>query len=138
MIQIIMDSADPEPHKISHPIFLLIGAPLIIVTSLLASRIVWEETWLSLHQGPQMIGFSLAHGPEAIFLVVPFVLLFWLVAAFIAMGISLWRRQSLSKLFWASLDWARCASCVDSPSCLLAVRLDPKFCKVDLCGRVHE
>jgi hypothetical protein len=100
----MMDSSETIRPKESHPVLLLIGIPLIFFAALLAWRTIWEETSLSLEQGPQMIGFSMAHGPFAIFLFVPIILMFWLVVALIVMGVSLWRRQSLSKLFWASIS----------------------------------
>jgi hypothetical protein len=104
VIQTMMSSVVPEPRKQFHPALLLIGAPLILITALLAWENVWEETLLSLERGPQMIGFSMSHGPFAIFLLVPIVLVFWLIVAVIMMGVSLWRRQSLSKLFWVSIS----------------------------------
>lgn len=61
----------------------LIGAPFGLVFAL---RIPWEKTILTARQGPQMIGFSLAHlHPELLLLGVPSCLLLvaWLVPALI-------------------------------------------------------
>jgi hypothetical protein len=44
MIQTMMSSIDPGPRKESYPVLLAIGAPVILISSLLAWRIVWEET----------------------------------------------------------------------------------------------
>lgn len=101
-----MDSVDPIPPKQSHTVLLFIGAPFILITSLLAWRFVWEETSLSLERGPQMIGFSMAHGPFVIFLLAPVAVLVWLIPAIIVTIASLWRRIPLSSLFWTTLSVA--------------------------------
>lgn len=106
MFQTITDSVGPIPPKRSHPALLWVGAPFILTTGLLAWRFVWEETSLSLERGPQMIGFSMAHGPFAIFLLAPLALIVWLISAIIVAITSLWRRKPLSRLFWATLALA--------------------------------
>ena len=62
---------------------LIIGIICIVLTILLTARIVWEETALTLQQGPQMIGFSLAHGYYAPLLLAPLVTVIWLLIAVI-------------------------------------------------------
>ncbi|HTJ31285.1 MAG TPA: ankyrin repeat domain-containing protein, partial [Acidobacteriaceae bacterium] len=79
------------------------GALAVIPTVSLAVRIVWEETFLTIQQGPQMIGYSLAHGFGALLFLGPILLLVWLLAALIAIGASLWRKKSLSRWFWLTL-----------------------------------
>lgn len=37
-----------------------IGVPAVLFTAILAGRMLWEETFLTIQQGPQMLGFSLA------------------------------------------------------------------------------
>jgi hypothetical protein len=106
VFQTITDSVGPIPPKRSHPALLWVGAPFILTTGLLAWRFVWEETSLSLERGPQMIGFSMAHGPFAIFLLAPLALIVWLISAIIVAITSLWRRKPLSRLFWATLALA--------------------------------
>jgi hypothetical protein len=64
---------------------------------------VWEETLLTLQRGPQMLGFSLAHGAGGVLFLAPPLLLLWLIAAFLTMVVSLWRRRHLSRGFWSSL-----------------------------------
>jgi hypothetical protein len=36
-----------------------IGVPAVLFTAILAGRMLWEETFLTFQQGPQMLGFSL-------------------------------------------------------------------------------
>ncbi len=112
MIQSILDSVTPKPPKRSHPILLLVGLPLALMTGILAGRTVWEETWLSLEQGPQMIGFALAHGPFAVFLIVPLLLVVWFIPALIVAAVALWRRRRLSGLYWATISLAVVAFCL--------------------------
>jgi hypothetical protein len=81
----------------------VVGTPIIVVATVLAGRIVWEETFLTLHQGPQMIGFSLAHGSAAVLLFAPTLLALWFVPAFLTMAVTLWRRKRLSIWFRSCL-----------------------------------
>jgi hypothetical protein len=56
-----------------------------------------------MQQGPQMVGFSLAHGVGAVLLLAPLALVLWLAVALLTMAMSFWRRRTLSKQFWSSL-----------------------------------
>jgi hypothetical protein len=99
-----MTDVDPiPPKKNSSFVLLVFGIPAIFFAALLAARITWEETLLTLHEGPQMVGFSLAHGSAAILLIAPFTLALWLAVALIIMTVSLFRRKLLSKPFWSTL-----------------------------------
>ena len=82
----------------------LVGIGLLVVAlaAVLAGRFIWEETVLTLNFGPQMIGFSLAHGAGAILLLTPLLLALWFVVALIVLAISLWRKKSLSEWYWAT------------------------------------
>ena len=91
------------PLKSPHWVLLGIGLPIILATAGLAVRIVWEETGLTIQQGPQMIGFSLAHGYFAFLMLAPPLLALWLIAALVILALSLWRKRKLSKWFWSSL-----------------------------------
>ena len=82
------------------------GILLILFAAILAVRIVWEETWLTLREGPQMLGFSLAHGPGVILLLAMPLLVVWLAVAFITMVVSLLRRKRLSRGFWLTVACA--------------------------------
>ena len=55
-----------------------IGVVLIACALPLALRLVWEMTWLTWHNGPQMVGFTLVHEFILFFL---FGLLAWLALA---------------------------------------------------------
>jgi hypothetical protein len=102
----MMESVAPKPSKRSHLVLLLIGSPLILITAILAWRNIWEETSLSPERGPQMIGFALAHGPFAIFLLAPLLLMIWLILALIVTAIAFWRRQRLSGSHWFAISLA--------------------------------
>jgi hypothetical protein len=57
-----VESRDLQEKMRSTKVLLAFGIPPILFTGMLATRIVWEETFLTIKRGPQMIGFSLAHG----------------------------------------------------------------------------
>ena len=86
--------------------FLSIGVLAILFAAVLAGRTVWEETFLTIRDGPQMLGFSLAHGSGAILFLAPVALVLWLVIALVALGISLWRRRRLSNRYWSIVGGA--------------------------------
>lgn len=58
---------------------MLIGIVLTMGTAWLAGRLIWEMTSLTWRLGPQMIGFSLAHGPLAMLLLFPLALAIWIL-----------------------------------------------------------
>lgn len=103
MMQTLTGSVTAGAPKLSHPVLLLIGSPLILVTGLLACRTIWEETSLSLKRGPQMVGFALVHGPFAILLLAPLLLIVWLVPTLIVTSSALCRKQRLAGLYWTTL-----------------------------------
>lgn len=80
-----------------------LGVVAILFTAILAARMVWEETSLTIREGPQMLGFSLAHGPGAMLFLAPVALAIWLLIALVVLAICLWRRRSLSKWCWSTL-----------------------------------
>src|ERR1700733_5704483 len=69
-----------------------IGVRAVLITAILAGRIQCEETFLTFRQGPQMLGFSLAHGRGALLFLAPFLLCLWLLVAFITMAVCFWQR----------------------------------------------
>jgi uncharacterized protein len=81
----------------------LIGFPLVLATIALAVRMVWEETFLTLREGPQMLGFALAHGAGVVLFLAPLLLSVWLLVALVAAVICLWRKKALSKRYWSTL-----------------------------------
>ncbi|MGD0893860.1 MAG: hypothetical protein ABR923_20245, partial [Terracidiphilus sp.] len=58
-----------------------LGVLAILFTATLVARMLWEETSLTIREGPQMLGFSLAHGPGAILFLAPVTLVLWLLIA---------------------------------------------------------
>jgi hypothetical protein len=64
------------------PLVLRLAAPFVLIGSaIFAARIVREQTVWTWQRGPQMVGFSLAHGAGAILFLTPLLLLIWLVVA---------------------------------------------------------
>src|SRR5262245_11485814 len=55
-------------------------------TLALAARLVWEQTLLTWDYGPQMVGFSLAHGYGGLLLVFPLLLFPWVFTAVGVLG----------------------------------------------------
>jgi len=83
-----------------------VGVAATVLTGVLAVRMVWEETSLTIQEGPQMVGFSLAHGPGAVLLFTPIILVIWIATALVVLLISLLRKKKLSRWFWISLGSA--------------------------------
>lgn len=68
-------------------------------TAGLAARFIWEMTALSWAQGPQMVGFALAHGHGPSFLLIfPPLLLVWLLIATLYLGWKFWKIRRISLL----------------------------------------
>lgn len=86
--------------------FAIFGALLITATALLAARIIWERTWLTWHQGPQMIGFALAHGYFAILMLAPPLIALWLMAALITIAVWKLRRFHVARQAWVLMGLA--------------------------------
>jgi hypothetical protein len=55
------------------------GTMIFFGSATLEARLIWEQTVWTWERGPQMVGFSLAHGPGAILLVFPLLLPVWTV-----------------------------------------------------------
>jgi ankyrin repeat protein len=68
------DSAAPTTARVSRRLWIFAIVALAL-NAALAARLVWEQTALTWQQGPQMIGFSLVHGPWAPIILAPFLLL---------------------------------------------------------------
>jgi len=68
-----------------------VGVAATVLTGVLAVRMVWEETSLTIQEGPQMVGFSLAHGPGAVLLFAPIILVIWIATAIVVLLIGLLR-----------------------------------------------
>src|SRR5580704_14200389 len=66
------DSVNPAPAVRVRWWLLVLGVIPLIGTALLAGRLIWEQTVWTWERGPQMVGFSLAHGSSAVLLFAPF------------------------------------------------------------------
>jgi hypothetical protein len=90
----------------SSRVLVYLGIAATTFTAILAARMVWEETSLTLQWGPQMLGFSLAHGAGAILFLAPILLSLWIFAAFIVLAVCLLRKRSLARGYWLTLGVA--------------------------------
>ncbi len=78
--------------------FLVISSvPITLATVAFACRIIWEETSLTFQDGPQMIGYSLAHGLFAALFLAPLISALWALAALLNLIVSIVRRRPVSK-----------------------------------------
>jgi len=97
-----MEEIKPTPTNGDSLSFLIaFGMPAIFFATLLAARLTWEETILTIEQGPQMVGWTIAHIFPFMFLA-PLALAFWFLIAVIVLIASLIRRRPLSPLFWST------------------------------------
>ncbi len=76
---------------------------LFIGSALLAGRTLWEETVRTWERGPQMVGFSLAHGDGAILIVFPPLLILWSAAVAVLTMRSLIKKNEIAALRWIGL-----------------------------------
>jgi hypothetical protein len=81
----------------------MVGVLAVLFADALVARMLWEETTLTIQQGPQMLGFSLAHGGGVLLLFAPLLLALWLLVALTTMAVCLWRKRPLSKRYWLTL-----------------------------------
>src|SRR5580704_13424683 len=77
------DSENPAPGVRERWWLLVLGVIPLIGTALLAVRLIWEQTVWTWERGPQMVGFSLAHGSSAVLLFAPFLLGCWAAIALV-------------------------------------------------------
>jgi hypothetical protein len=103
MAENLMNAGGPKWTRQSSHVLTSAGVLATLFTAILAGRMVWEETFLTFQEGPQMLGFSLAHGPGAILLFAPLMLLLWLVIALGVLVVCLRRKKSLSKSYWSTV-----------------------------------
>ena len=80
---------------------LFIGVLPVLGTALLTVRLIWEQTVWTWRRGPQMVGFSLAHGVGAILFFAPILLVLWTAVALVMMVIDLVKRRRLDTLTFA-------------------------------------
>ncbi len=77
---------------------LLFGVLPVLGTALLAGRLIWEQTVWTWRRGPQMVGFSLAHGVGAVLFFAPILLVLWTAAALVIIVIDLVKRRKLDSV----------------------------------------
>lgn len=80
-----------------------IGIVLLVSTFLLVVRLVWEQTYLSWQNGPQMVGFSLLHGHFFFLFFSPVLLAVWLAAALMATLVAEWKKKRVSPVRWITI-----------------------------------
>src|SRR5579862_1970345 len=62
-----------------------VGLLCVLFSAILAARLIWEQTALSVQRGPQMVGFSLIHsGIGALLFLGPLAGIAWAVATAVA------------------------------------------------------
>lgn len=98
----------PQPTAIKAlPIALLgFGLVLILGSIILAGRLIWEMTLLTWQYGPQMVGFSLAHGLGALLFLFPFALLIWLLASLCTLIVWKAKRKTVRNSSWMAVGSA--------------------------------
>src|ERR1044071_2129443 len=63
----------------------VLGVLCVVPSAFFAGEIVWEQTWLTVHSGPQMIGFSLLHSGFGLLLYLSvFLALIWALLVVVA------------------------------------------------------
>jgi hypothetical protein len=85
---------------------LALGAIPIIGTALLAGRLIWEQTVWTWERGPQMVGFSLAHGSGAVLLLAPFLLALWAVVTLVLIVLALVKKKRIDTPTWLAFGLA--------------------------------
>ncbi|MGD0757397.1 MAG: ankyrin repeat domain-containing protein [Candidatus Sulfotelmatobacter sp.] len=100
------ESASPVPAVRVRWWLLALGLVPLIGTALLAGRLIWEQTALTWEQGPQMVGFSLAHGAGGVLLLAPFFLGFWVAIGLVLIVIDLAKKRTTDTPTWATFGLA--------------------------------
>ncbi|MGH9739164.1 MAG: ankyrin repeat domain-containing protein [Candidatus Acidiferrales bacterium] len=82
------------------------GIGILAGSTVLTVRLVWEQTVWTWEQGPQNVGYSLAHGAGAILLLFSPLLIVWTVLALAIMARSFIKRRRILRLTWVALSLA--------------------------------
>jgi hypothetical protein len=86
------------------PLWLVVTGVIISTGSgVLAARLIWEQTVWTWERGPQMVGFSLVHGPGIFLILFPFLLVLWTVPVVVRTVRSLARRNRITQARWICL-----------------------------------
>jgi hypothetical protein len=73
------------PRKFPSRLLTSFGLVVLLLAWALAAELASEQTFLSWNRGPQMVGFSLAHGPGIFLIFGTLAGLIWVIAALFAM-----------------------------------------------------
>jgi hypothetical protein len=104
------ESVNPVPAVRARWWLLALGVVPLIGTALLAGRLIWEQTVWTWERGPQMVGFSLAHGSGAVLLLAPFLLAIWVAVGGVLMVIDFVKKRRTDTPTWAAGGWRCCYS----------------------------
>ncbi len=92
-----------QAQKFGGPILIGTGIVAIFFAALLDGRFIWEETFLTYDQGPQMIGFSLIHGYYAPLILAPVLVILWFLVAVITAIVLVIRKRPVTRTLWMCL-----------------------------------
>jgi hypothetical protein len=98
--------AKPVPSVRVRWWLLALGVVPIVGTALLAGRLIWEQTVWTWERGPQMVGFSLAHGSYFVLILAPFLLVLWMAVALVLTVLDLVKRRKADVPTWGALGFA--------------------------------
>lgn len=84
----------------------IVGIGILAGSTVLTVRLVWEQTVWTWEQGPQNVGFSLAHGAGAILLLFSPLLIVWTVLTLAITVRSFIKRRRVLRLTWVVLSLA--------------------------------
>jgi hypothetical protein len=106
----VQGGSDPNSSSLETfrlpPLLWIWGVSAICGSAALTARIVWEETVWTWRSGPQMLGFSLAHGSGAILLLLPLLLIAWVAVVVALIARNLLKRRAIQRQVWIILGLA--------------------------------
>lgn len=100
------EAANPVPAVRVRWWLLALGVVPLVGTALLAGRLIWEQTVWTWERGPQMVGFSLAHGSGAVLLPAPFLLVLWVAVALVLIVVNLVKKRRTDPPTWTAFGLA--------------------------------
>ena len=106
------------------------GWVILVVQSIFIARIVYESTFLTCWNGPQMVGFALAHTAPGIFLLGIFFLPFGLLFLFVMVVFGLFKKRRFSRSEWLLLGAYASGFVFLSVPYSAWKRMDMKVCKI--------
>jgi Ankyrin repeats (many copies) len=103
-MNITNESAQSQTTVARLPLWLQFSGTVIFVGSvMLSARLIWEQTVWTWERGPQMVGFSLAHGAGAILLIFPLLLFIWTAVVIVLTLRSKIKKMEIAPARWAAL-----------------------------------